>query len=361
MEKIFYAFTLLIMLSYTQSALSQEKKLDYRTIYSYALDGNIAPVITILSESNDDTLSESDKKFKNDFMIRFGYEDDRSDFLETKNSGIDRLLKLYRDYWRMALLDNSKNYDQHITSTVAEFLAKEYEPAKELNSASKDDSIDKYHKEYIASKGYKTTGFGKTGSLYDLLVWKNQTDTNYSFKCVNDDISAEVVFMDDFITLGWEEYATFGKFYPGGWATKEALFCVRSAYDLNSESFLISYLAHEGRHFSDYKMFPELSSADLEYRAKLTELAMLDTMLYRTIEHFISNGNYDSDNSHSIANYCIVRDLSKVLFDNEHEKDINKWRDAGRERINAIAYELLVKNTDDLNKETPPVRNFIKK
>ena len=43
---------------------------------------------------------------------------------------------------------------------------------------------------------------------------------------------------------------------------------------------MISYLAHESRHFEDYQLFPKLKSADLEYRAKLTELSMANETLY---------------------------------------------------------------------------------
>lgn len=90
--------------------------------------------------------------------------------------------------------------------------------------------------------------------------------------------------MDEFVTLGWTEFATMDKYHPGGWATDDALNCVKKAYDVSSETFLISYLAHEGRHCSDYKHFPKLrNSADLEYRAKLTELSMADSTLLQLI------------------------------------------------------------------------------
>jgi len=89
------------------------------------------------------------------------------------------------------------------------------------------------------------------------------------FNLLDEELKVKVVLMTDFATLGWEEYATLGTYYPGGWATDDALYCVKDAYDLNSETFLVSYLAHESRHFSDYKLFDKkLSGAELEYRAK---------------------------------------------------------------------------------------------
>src|SRR4029077_9164441 len=61
--------------------------------------------------------------------------------------------------------------------------------------------------------------------------------------------------------------------HTDGWATAMTLYAVRSAYDIESESFRVSYLAHEAQHFADYGRFPKLARPEREYRAKLTELA----------------------------------------------------------------------------------------
>ena len=166
--------------------------------------------------------------------------------------------------------------------------------------------------------------------------------------------------MDNFITLGWEEYATIGRYYPGGWATVKALYCVKKAYDLKSEKFLISYLAHESRHFTDYKLFPKLTSTDLEYRAKLTELSLAQKTLYDLLKFFINNANYDSDNGHSVANYCAIRDLSKALFKVEFEKDINKWKNISTNKINKTAYKILLANTKAMLLIGPYIQKYIK-
>ena len=165
--------------------------------------------------------------------------------------------------------------------------------------------------------------------------------------------------MDNFITLGWEEYATLGKHYPGGW-TSDAIYCVKRAYDLKSEDFLVSLLAHEGRHFADNKLFPKLTSADLEYRAKFTELSIAKKTIYQLIDFFIDNANYESDNGHNIADYCVIRDLSKELFNVEFEKDKVKWHKINVLTINKIAYKLLQKNTKELKVIGRNVEKLIK-
>ncbi len=341
-----------------QSQSSDTIKVDYEKIFSYCLDGNIKPALAIVTSYNPQYLSERDLKFKAQFENRFKNTTDESDFLETRKSSITELLKIYRDYWRMSLLDNSKSSDTILMVNVTNYLIANYTPAHDLTR--NEDSHDVYVKNYIQSVGLHTTGFGKTGKYYDLLVWKNERDTTYSFYLNKEVINSRVVMMDNFITLGWEEYATLGRAYPGGWSTKEALFCVEKSYDLNSEQFLISYLAHKGRHFSDFISFPKLTSADLEYRAKLTELSMAQNTLFDIIKFFINNANYNSENGHEVANYCVIRDLSKILFKVDFEKDINEWKKLSTSKINDAAYQVLITNTKALEKRGNEVEKHIK-
>jgi hypothetical protein len=345
-------------LAFSQSNVENDSvKLDTKTIYSLCLDGDVKAAFHLLEIDKNKKISNGDLALKTEFNRRFKGEIDSSDYLQNKKSAIDPLLKIYHNYWRISVLDKNKNNDTLLTNNVFNFIKSNYLPAKNL--VFNDDSIDVYLIKYIEQLGLHTTGFGKTGRLIDLLVWKTEKDTTYNFVLNGDKTSANVVFMTDFITLGWEEYTTLDKYYPGGWATRKALFCVRKAYDLNSEDFLISYLGHESRHFADYKLFPNLGSADLEYRAKLVELAMAKTTLFELIEFFITNANYDSDNGHSIANYCAIRDISKVLFKKEFEKDMNKWKAIGVKKINKAAYKVLTVNTETL-KKTPNVEKYIK-
>jgi len=346
-------------ISYSQNSQNDSVEIDYKKIYSYGLDGDVRSGLSLLEFIDVNKLTAKDLKFKTDFENRFKYTNDESDFLESHKSSISELLEIYHKYWRTALLDNSKNYDTLIKKNVADFLTEKYPqaPGFKVN----EDSIDVYVKKYIESFGLHTTGFGKTGKYFDLLVWGLEKDTTYTFLLHKEKTSVEVVFMDDFVTFGWEEYATLGRYYPGGWSTKKALYCVKKAYDLKSENFLIGYLAHESRHFEDYKIFPKLMSADLEYRAKLTELSMQQKTLHKSIEFFINNSNYESENGHSVANYCVIRDLSKVLFKIEFEKDINKWKEISIKQINKTAYDLLKANTKSLIKQGADVEKFIKK
>jgi len=347
-----------IFQSLGQSNSTDSLHIDYGVFYSHCLNGNV-PLALEQLQLDTNRLSQADKTFKTQFSQRFAGPRDNSNFLAQHTSGIDSLFAIFHTYWRQALLNPSDSLDPVLENNLNRFLSNNLLQSDSAMIAP--DSLDKWFSQYIQNHHvYSTNGLGKTGGLYDLLVWKTQKDTIYQFKVHRENISAKVVLMYDFVTLGWAEYVTLGKYYPGGWATDEALYCVASTYDLNSEDFLISYLAHEGRHFKDYQLFPKLkNSADLEYRAKLTELSMAKTTLYDLLEFFINNANYDSENGHQVANYCTIRDLSMEIFKTPFEKDLQKWKELKPKRINKAAYRVLKKNTKLLKKNAQTVERLI--
>ncbi len=324
---------------------SQSQKVNYSNIYKLGLDADIKSVLPIVESYDSLQLIEKDAFFVNQFKERFMSDLDNSDYLKNHDSKINNLHLIYRDYWRESLLSNQNN-DSLLFDNLANFLKKDYP-----NVTSNEDTLDVYFTKYIKSKGYYTTGLGRVGKLYDLLVWKAEKDTVYHIKNKVLNSKVRIVFMTDFVSLGWEEYATFGKYYPGGWAKTDRLFCVEDSYDLNSEKFKVSYLANEGQHFSDYKKFPNLTSYELEYRAKLVELALADERLLHLIEFYINNSNKESRNGHSKANYYVIANLSEQLFAIDFENNIEKWEQVGKTKINKTALELLKTNTKSLKKK----------
>jgi hypothetical protein len=358
---LIYQISLVINISFAKASDFDSSNLDYNKIYSFALDGDAGSVLNYFQSIDTVSLNGKNKIFIYQFNQRFRFDADLSGYLEERKSKIDELLKIFRNYWRLCLLNNAENFERLLNNKVTSYLAQNFEPSKLLKTDSPEDSINFYLEKYLNSLGLYTTGYGKTGKYYDLLVWKEQQDSIFNFVLGDENISVDVIFMDKFITLGWEEYSTFGKYYPGGWATNNSLFCVKSAYDINSENFLVSYLAHEGRHFSDYKLFPKLSGADLEYRAKLTELSLAKESLFDIINFFLNNANYENDNAHPVANYCVIRDLSGILFNSNFENDINLWKDKSVDDINKSSHDLLKQNTLDLKKIGENVQKFIKK
>ena len=330
--------------AYSQSP-TDSTQIDAPKVISFALDGNIPKALELINSKPDERMIKRHVKAKKGFNDRFYYEDDRSDYLQKRHSDIDNLIAVYMDYWRKSFHDYPKVHDSLLRKNLSAYLNKNYAPAKKLKASDSEKKFDKYLKGYIKSKGLFTTGFGQTGRFYDLLVWKKETDTTYTFTLNGQKIHTPVVFMEDFVTLGWEEYATLDRAYPGGWATPHSLYCVKQSYDTNSEKFLVSYLAHEGRHFEDYKLFPKLETANLEYRAKLTELSLLDKTLFDILQFFITNADAKTEDGHKKADYYAISHLSQKLFNKDFEEDINQWKALPMEEIHQASAALLAENT----------------
>lgn len=332
--------------------------LNYGKIYGLTLNADIRQVLQILDTSK--PVSKADIEFKKLFEDRFKYTADKSGYLDRPDTTLNALNRIYQQYWRKYMLNNQGTYDKEVEANLLAFFSAENNKYHFTGKSISVKNLDALCNAYVGFKKMHTTGFGKTGNLFDLLVWKSQVDTTYVISLIGDTAHVNIHLMDDFISLGWEEYATLGKYYPGGWATPEALFCVRKGYDLSSENYMVSYLSHEGQHFVDYKQFPKLSSNDLEYRAKLIELYLGNTELYEIIKFFIDNAKYDKTNSHPYADYCVIRDMSRSVFHADFENDINKWKQVSKEDIHAAAKNIFILNTDNLKKMGKGVKEYIK-
>lgn len=355
---------LLGLLVCTVPALSQHQiqhppqALNYDQIYAYGVDANIVPALELLKETTG-SLTVEDQTFKQRFLDRF--EEGLALDIEVpiEHAEIKELLQIFREYWRKSMLDTAKNFDGYLARKVGPFLKRNYPPVKEIDIQR--DSIGFYLSRYVHGQGFYTTKeVGKTGRLVDLPIWQTQLDTTYTFELHKEKMQVPVVMMKDFLSLGWLEYATLGRHYPGGWATKDTLFCVRQAYELDSEEFQISYLAHEGRHIDDYQHFPNLKSYDLEYRAKLTELSLAQESLFDLISFFMHQSNKESKNPHQFANYYLIQNLSQNLFKVEFESDIEKWKGLEIKKINAAALKILKQNTKQLRKQGRLVTSILK-
>ena len=88
---------------------------------------------------------------------------------------------------------------------------------------------------------------------------------------------------------------------------------------------------------------------------------MAQETIYSLIKQFINIANYDSDNQHPVANYVVIDNLSKKMFNSGFVNDITLWEAIDIETINHAAYELLKENTIALHNEGPTVENFIRK
>lgn len=322
--------------------------LDHKVIYGHAVKADIRTALSILDSFT--AKRPVDSIFKTLFEARFKYDTDRTIYFDKKDTTLNPLHRLFQVYWRDGLLNSEKNSDSTLISQLISFLQVENKVLNLTAAQVTVETLPAIFEKYIRSKDLYCTAFGKTGKFYDLIVWKKSIPVNYELTLPQDTINVTVNFLSDFITLGWLEYARLGNYYPGGWATKEGLYCVEKGYDTTSEKFKVNFLKHEAQHFSDYKSFPNLSSNDLEYRGKLTELSFNLEELYNRIEYFINNAKNDKENSHPFANYWIIRHMSEKIFKTQWETDIKKWRSITPSQIQHQARKLLVEHTTTLQR-----------
>jgi len=252
-----------------------------------------------------------------------------------------RVLSAYRRYWTRTMLGTQAATagERELAATLALMvtLPQGAGPAPGL------DVLEPLLIAKLEARGYHAL-FGITAPLREFMLWRKQTDETYDIDLPEGREPVHVAMMDDFVSLGWLGYAICDYHHTGGWATPERLFAVRSAYDLDSESFKVSYLAHEGQHFADYRRFPGLAQPDLEYRAKLVEISKARTSLFDLLDAFDADGADSRETPHPWADRQVIKNLSEKLLKGEKPSAAMLKR-FSVEQLNAAAVELLAEDT----------------
>jgi hypothetical protein len=219
----------------------------------------------------------------------------------------DRALAIYRDYWHTAITHPERRAaeEQRLETRVRTLL-----------KAPKQADLDAL--EPLLSEALKKEGVhslqGRTGLLRELMIWGKQDEKVVPVDLPDGQYRAKVEYLNGFKSFGWSEYATCGRAATGGWATEEALFAVVPRYEsLDGEEFKVSFLGHETQHFSDKARFKDLKPWELEYRAKLVELAFADTTRTKVLKRFIVDQGIDPESPHSYADRAVLSDLVKRL------------------------------------------------
>lgn len=352
-----FSVAFMLLIAHVQA---QPDSVVFDNLLIQALQGNIPPVLQGMDLLNDASLSPAQATKKHALLARF--RGSQEIVAPTTDPAINELLPIYQRYWRAVMLDTSTRMvqDSMLIEAVVGHIARHCSALDDPRPTSIKRNWNE-RLEGLLNAHHCFAAVGKTGPYYDLLLHLKETGTHYSVTTPEDTLEVKVVFMDSVISNGWEGFATMDTYYPGGWATNDALYCAHDSYDLTSENFTVSYLKHEGKHFADYKRFPELQSADLEYRAKLVELCYADSSMYDLLDFFQRNSAYDPGNGHAYANFCIVRNLSRSLFHKQREEDIGAWKKLLVTVVHAEARALLLKNTKDLQAAGAlTVRTFLK-
>lgn len=325
-----------------------------------ALQGDVAHVLSAMDTLDDSALRPEQVRMKQGFHHRFRAIDEIP-ARKTTDTVVIALMDIYERYWRRALLEPAvlAMHEDALVFAVSGHLKKHVPAMSDKKMKWIRKNWNELLHDHLTSRGVYNA-IGRTGALYDLLLHTVEAEVRYPITTPEDTLDVKVIFMDSVLSNGWEGYATFDTYYPGGWATNDALYCARGSYDLKSEQFAVSYVKHEGKHFADYKRFPKLEGTDLEYRAKLVELGAARESLYDLIRFFLQNSADDRLNPHAYANRCVMRDLSRQLFQQERMEDIDRWKSLPPEDIHRASTSLLLKHTAALNAAgTQKVRSVI--
>ena len=169
--------------------------------------------------------------------------------------------------------------------------------------------------EELAAEAFHAGGFhflgGRTGGCYGPYIWRTEELRRYEVELPEGVQEYAVKLLGGFVMESWLSYLTFGLSGTGGWSNGDGLIhCVKRHYDLESESFRVSLLKHEAQHASDQSRYPGMSSADLEYRAKLVELIYSEER--QLLGRFLQEADAANPGSgHGLAAERIVRGFAR--------------------------------------------------
>lgn len=206
---------------------------------------------------------------------------------------LDNILRLYQIYYRDTFycgLPETEAADKLLTGLRALMNMPD---ADEAHLAEQLQSV-------FELEGYHAL-FGKTQGYYGPYIWRDTVPTVYRVELPDGTTEYTVNILKGFVFRSWMDYLTFGRYGTGGWASPDGTInCVEQAYDFESERFLVSLLKHEAQHTVDMKRFPEITPAELEYRAKLVELHYSSDL--SLLQRFLSTADKSKTNdAHAIA------------------------------------------------------------
>lgn len=260
------------------------------------------------------------------------------------NDFLDQVVAAYHSYWARVMM--GEGTIEEANGELERRLAGLLPETGELSGHAVYQELGRQ----IERAGYHY--FDSAAPPYrELLVWKSQRVRSYHVALTDTSRTVRVVFMNDFVSLGWKHYATLGLASTTGWVDGGALYCVDWAYDTGSENFEVSYLKHEARHLADMERYPGLSTTELEYRAKLTELAYAWRSVGRLLDDFTAKSFDNPDSAHAQANFRLTRKLYDMIYGQPLPAGPgNPWADTSRSRINRAARALLEQDSRKLQR-----------
>ncbi|MBX7482132.1 hypothetical protein [Qipengyuania qiaonensis] len=268
------------------------------------LRADTAEARALLMQIPEQELDKEDRQFRTCALSRLGPFQAR---IEHNHHFEEALLARYRQYWNEAAAAGADRdrLEDALRTDLANML--------HLERSAQWDSVEAALVAALGKRGYHAQ-LGRTGLLRELMVWRKQIEKREQVDLPGGTTQTLVTYLDDFDSRGWSSWFTCDRTGTGGWTTDEGLFVIVPAYkSLDDEHFRINFLAHESQHFADKARYSGLANWELEYRAKLVEVALADTTLVRVLDGFAANQSGNPDEPHSFANRMVLEALRARL------------------------------------------------
>jgi hypothetical protein len=308
----------------------------------FVLQGDMKAALPRFRELPPGALPDRERKALLSLLARF---DGKPHPAEASAAGLDtwtaQLLDVYRTYWSRVMLRtvSAEVGEKELSKSLRKLLPEDDPVGAHPDMATLESRLDGK----LQALGHHAL-FGVTQPYREFMLWRSETNRGYPMDLPGGREEVPVALLDGFVSLGWMGFASGDLYHTGGWAKPDRLYCVRPAYDLDSEDFRISYIAHEGQHFSDYRRFPGLAQPELEYRAKLVELSLADTTLKQLLAAFGGNGSDLRDQPHPFAQRRVMKDLGRALVPKALPQG-KWWEPLAPVSIRAAAKSLLEEDT----------------
>jgi hypothetical protein len=218
---------------------------------------------------------------------------------------LEAVLAAYRRYWTAALMRTQTG--PQAETALSEDLGRLFPDAPADLSARTQAAAA-----LAERRGWRALG-GVTAPLREYMLWKDQSTHPEAVSLPEGPVTVSVTRLDGFASLGWGAWATCDWSHTGGWTTAQGLMVVVPGWDFASEHYQVSLLGHEAQHFADHPRFPRLGQPDLEYRAKLTELALAHTTQKDLLDRFAAGAKRDRSLPHPFAQWWVMERMGARL------------------------------------------------
>jgi hypothetical protein len=284
----------------------------FATATGAILRGDAEQALAALEGVPEEEFSPKDASFRACMFARFDRAAPPRLIDDVDDAFVRDVLRAYRDYWWRAL----KAPERRAAQTEALERRLRDLLGEAARSAPDFDALEPVLTKTLEARGYRAQ-LGVTQPLRELMLWRSQQTRHMDVQLPGGPYTVEVDLLDDFVALGWSAYGRCDRGSNGGWATDRKLYAIVPAYDkdggLGSEAFRVVFLGHETQHFADKNRYPDIASWELEYRAKLVELAQARQVSAKRLRGFIAMQGDDVESPHTYANRKVIAALTARL------------------------------------------------